>query len=252
MSTKALAKKGQGGKAQPHAARKVGMGSSIEESKALVKRGSTDIDEAPQTTAVAYKGEANFDREDVDFPRLRLAQGLTPEVTRGEAEMGQWVLLGNDPVDSVTVVPLVYGKGRVCKEDPKDRDSEIVCTSQDGHTGVGNPGGDCARCPMAAWGPKNKKGKSAPPQCNQHYSYGMWSETHQAIIMLNMEKTQLAVAKQLNTVLMQKGFGTIILELGSASKTGPNGEYKVPTFKVVKPSDADEILQRAVENNGWA
>lgn len=217
------------------------------ESRALVtteEPGDVDL------TSRVYTSDAEFDRDDTMIPRLRLAQQLTPEVTNGDAEGGQWVLVGGEPVDDVIVVPISWGKSRELREE-----DDVVCSSNDAKTGRGqygvgskvNPDGLCdeVHCPMAQWTENAKTGKNNKPKCALIYSYVAWDETHQALVAIDMKSTATNAAKLMNTIVRAKGgFGKVAVKLGSsASKNAKGQPFFIPTVAIAKVDP--EVLETA-------
>lgn len=197
----------------------------------------------PKTALSVYSDKPILDGSDLFIPRLRLAQGLTQEVQNGEAKPGQWLILGEEPKSEITVIPVAMTRRRELR-DPDTRTT--VCRSGDSITGIGNPGGDCATCPMAAWQPSSKKGgKNSAPPCSFLYSYMTYVLEAKTMAILEFGRTALLTGKMLNTMILQKGFGTFAIKMGSVSKQGPKGTFYSPSISTVavKP----EVLKRALE-----
>jgi len=138
---------------------KVGKKSGFDE---YVEEGTSGNDETniilstPKSAMTAYSNTPAIDTSDVFIPKLRLAQALTAEVTNGAAKSGQWVVSGEDPMVKPVIVPLLMNRRRELRDPDENR--QVMCRSFDSLKGVGDPGGDCASCPMAKW-TEGKKGK---------------------------------------------------------------------------------------------
>lgn len=228
------------------ATRKATMDAVDDESEAMVPAGDGDV---TTTMGPRYSADVNFSASDVNLPRLRLGQQMTPEVSEGDAKAGQWLLTGEDPHDKVIFVPLAHGAGRVCQED-----DVIVCRSDDAQIGVGdygkgskkNPTGQCARCPMSQW-TKDRKQKSVPPPCTFYYSYLGWSHTHQTLAQFDAKKTAINAGKMINSFAMKfKAFGGFAVELTSLAIKGGLGTYYQPVVKLAKVDK--KVLAEAAEN----
>ena len=63
------------------------------------------------------------------------------------------------------------------------------CSSKDGYTGVGEPGGDCDRCPFAGWGSDPKGGRGQA--CKQVKQILMLREDHVFPDVINIPPTSL-------------------------------------------------------------
>lgn len=180
------------------------------------------------------------------IPRLRLAQALTPEVVNGQAESGQWVLVGAEPADTVVVVPLSWNKSREYRL--KD-ENEILCSSPDakfghGEYGIGsdqNPTGRCSEetCPAAQWTENKRTGKNNKPLCSLIYSYVVWDVTHGSLVAINFQSTSLQAAKLVNTMVKSAGgWGKIAVQLGAQQQKGQKGTFFIPTVAVAKVDES--------------
>lgn len=187
-----------------------------------------------------YSGQQpEFSREDVMMPFLRLAQGLSAEVQNGVAHPGQWLLQGFDPADTITIVPLMFARMR----ELRDEDTrEVLCFSKDSYQGEGEPGGECAACPLNQW--QGEKGAKTPPECTFMYAYVTYVVEHDALATLRFQRTSIKAGKMLNTVVAQRGLGRFGVELSSSSQSGRKGTYSIP---VINPVSLDEeVLAAAV------
>ena len=107
---------------------------------------NTELAPAPSNPLAAYDTAPDFENDDILIPRLRLAQSLTREVVDNEAAPGQWLVPGWEAVDTVTLVPLAFGRLRELRDG-----DDILCESRDAITGHGEPGGNCRTCSLARW-----------------------------------------------------------------------------------------------------
>lgn len=195
-----------------------------------------------------YNQTPALDSSDVLIPKLRLAQGLTPEVQSGDAKPGQWLLTGEEPFQDIVVIPVGLARRRELR-DPDSR-SSILCRSGDGISGVGDPGGNCATCEMAAWTPtKSKKAgaKNSPPLCAFIYSYMVYVPETKSVALLEFSRTALTVGKMLNTMVAQKGLGAFGVRLGASSRQSTQGTFYSPTVSMesAKPEVLKAAQQRA-------
>src|SRR4051812_39007637 len=74
-----------------------------------------------------YTAEPEFGFEDISRPRLRLGQGLTPEVQDGEARPGDWLLTGYDPSPTVELVPIGFMRVRTLRGEER----EVLCSGHE-------------------------------------------------------------------------------------------------------------------------
>lgn len=217
-----------------------------DDDEALVKQDDNDKLQTTQSSR-QYSSKVNFDRSEVQMPKLRLGQSMSPEVQENDAEMGDWLVTGFEPEKEVVVVPVGFMRGRTLIDD-----DIIVCSSTDQVTGIGDPGGDCQTCPKAQWGkPKRGESKSTPPPCTQYFSYLVYSTTHQEVMTLDLRKTGMNAAKYINTVAQKKGFTNFAITLTSVVTKGVKGKYAAALAKVnTKLSDKD--LKAAVQSVGFS
>lgn len=208
----------------------------------LVEGGTSGNDETnmevytPKSAMAAYSSAPNIDASDVFIPKLRLAQGLTAEVQNGYAKPGQWLISGSDPMDTVTVIPLMMNRRRELRDPDENR--QVICRSFDSLKGVGDPGGDCASCPMAKWVQgKGKNAKNSAPACNFIYSYVVYIVDLDTVTILEFSRTSIAAGKMLNTMIMQRGLGSFAASLSSSSSKGPKGTFYSPVVNGAKVPD---------------
>lgn len=208
------------------------------------------IDDTPSTGAVVYSQQAEFDRNEVSMPRLRLAQGLTQEVQDGTARPGDWVLLGQEAAAEVTIIPIMFGRERVRVDDPRADRPNILCSSPDAVRGVGNPGVDCARCPFAQWQDNPSTGKREKPACGLIYHYLSYVVKYGEVVDLQLKGTGTTAARYVNTMINTRGLGKFAIQLGSKSEKGPRGPYYVPTAKLAQVSAEDFELAQEFASSG--
>ncbi len=225
---------------------KVGKKGGFDE---YVEEGTSPNDETnivlstPVSAISAYSNTPNIDTSDVFIPKLRLAQALTAEVTNGIAKSGQWVVSGEEPMNKPVIVPLLMNRRRELRDPDENR--QVMCRSFDSVKGVGNPGGDCASCPMAKW-VEGKKGKgNSAPQCNFIYSYVVYVVDLDAVVILEFSRTSIAAGKMLNTIIMQKGLGKFAVQLSSnSSKNGRGQTFYSPVINGAKVTDKVMVTAR--------
>lgn len=207
-----------------------------------VEEGASGNDETnivlstPKSAMTSYSNTPVIDTSDVFIPKLRLAQALTAEVTNGTAKSGQWVVSGEDPMAKPVIVPLLMNRRRELRDPDENR--QVMCRSFDSLKGVGDPGGDCATCPMAKW-TEGKKGKgNSAPQCNFIYSYVIYIVDLDAVVILEFSRTSIAAGKMLNSIIMAKGLGNFAVQLSSASAKNARGQtFYSPIINGAKVTD---------------
>lgn len=218
----------------------VPTGSSIDEAISA----SEDLETAGSGfTSAALTTQVMFEPGEASFPRIRLAQGLTAEVAEGVAKMGQWLFSGYEPFDAITVVPIMLGRSRNKRENPQDRDSQIVCSSSDGVQGVGNPGRACRGCPFAAFSSDPKTGRRLAPGCVLTYTYAVWCPEVESFAEVSFSRTSEQAAHLVNNLIQLHGLGKFAVRLTSTLIRGRN-TYAVPQVRLVPLTP--EIAEGAV------
>lgn len=185
-----------------------------------------------------------MDDSDFKIPRIRLAQGQTPEVVNSEARPGQFLFEGMDPADSLVVIPILCARTRQYQKPNPQGDKTVVCRSNDTITGEGTPGGACATCPLSQWS-KALDGKNIPPQCDIVYTYQVWIPSAASIGSLVLKGTSTDAARKINTFARTNngrlgGFGIVLTS--SKQTKGRNTWFtmNVALSKEVTPDQLDD------------
>lgn len=180
-----------------------------------------------------YSNKPDFYNDEVSMPRLRLAQGLTPEVTNGTARPGDWLLGGQEPQKQAVVIPLMFARAMELRAVGDNR--TILCSSPDAITGVGDPGGSCSACPMNQWGPPQRGStKNTPPACTKVFSYVVYSVTHGQVAALEFRRTGTNVAKFINQIAQMQGLGRFGIALGAQVTQNNQGSFYSPQATLAK------------------
>lgn len=196
-----------------------------------------ELDSSPaQETGIArYSDAPQFDTSDLYIPKLRMAQGLTSEVQAGLAKPGDWIVMGSEPMKTATIVPMRMVKRRELRSSDDDR--AVLCRSADAIIGVGNPGGECAACPMSQWTKNPRGGKNLPAPCTFIYSYIVYVVETGDLCVLEFYRSGVNAGKMLNTMIVQKGLGKFAVQLRSQSQQGPRGSYYLPVLQPTKAAE---------------
>ena len=184
-------------------------------------------DDLIPVTMNQFSSKAEFSQDEVYIPRLRLAQGLSPEVQAGAAKPGEWLLTGYEPVATVELIPMMFARVRQLR----DPDTfEVYCQSSDSLTGQGDPGGTCAGCDQNRWTGNRENRK--PPECSFSFQYIGFSVTHGVTMMMEMKRTALGAGKMLNTIISRHGFSNVAVVLSSKQQTSGRRVYHMPVIAV--------------------
>ena len=196
--------------------------------------GAMEIEPSTQASAPGGLNDFSYvpEASEISLPYIRLAQGLSPEVTEGTAKPGQWILPDGSLSDHVTGTVIGMRRTRVYRTN-----DEIACRSDDAVVGRGTPGGDCANCPLQQW---TKNGdKSVPPACTMNFQYLLGYQdadgNEAGIGVVNMSsKSASKVASQINLNMRLHGPNGFKITLGSQKIAKGARTYQVPTLTNVK------------------
>lgn len=180
--------------------------------------------ESEGTSIQVFAKPAILTADDITIPRLRLAQGLTKEVQDGEAKPGEFLLTGALPRQEVTATVLAIAKFR---RYTNSDDGSVLCRSEDGQIGVGDPGGECDSCPLSKWVNSTTGGKNLPPACQFGYRYLLDIEGYGQCVF-EMKRTAIPAAKALNAMVVRYGYGTTRIVIRAQKGSGARGTYYQP------------------------
>ena len=97
-----------------------------------------------------YSADAPEDPEDQDIPQLRLMAGNSQPVRDDDARPGDWWLPGIGVVKNPVLKLIGRKVTRELREDENiNPDRPVLCWSDNGIRGMGEPGGPCRECPYA-------------------------------------------------------------------------------------------------------
>lgn len=179
--------------------------------------------------------------DDLVIPRLRLAQGLTPEVQSGAAKPGMWLLTGFPPQETVEFIPVMFGRSRRLRTE----EGETLCESPDAKVGVGDPGGTCASCPKSHWSGSGDNRR--PPECDFAYSYIGYSVTHGSAVIVEFRRTGATAGRVMNTMILNAGgLSKLSAILSSRHEQKGRRTYHVPVVSQSGRSKKSviELLQK--------
>lgn len=173
------------------------------------------------------------DMDDMAMPRIRLAQGLTPEVMEGAARAGDWLIPGQEPSNKITV--MLYGLKITRELRIRDGDNRSVqCAAPDGEFGVGDPGGPCRSCEFASGARNETTGKWVPPLCTKQYRYLAQTEDGQFYEIV-FQKTASGAARTLNPFIAAKQPNEcLMVRLGSTLQRDREKSWVTPTVEAVR------------------
>lgn len=154
------------------------------------------------------EGFENMGPEDVNQPRLMLAQSNTPQAKRKDAKYIQGLAEGmffNSVTsqiygEKVKLTPIMFFKSNLLFRD-MDEGGGLLCRANDAMHGVGDPGGLCAKCPKFMWA------DNEPPECTAYFNYAALvipdkgPLSLESLVIVSMKSTNLKLAKDWNSLM---------------------------------------------------
>jgi hypothetical protein len=211
-------------------------------------------------------GQTQLDAGDLVLPRIKIVQAMSAEATDEpvRAAPGSFfdTLRGRDLGTSLRFIPLLPFKQRVFLVrdekrpaidtalaagglDPLSEGDGLKCRSYDMIHGQGDPGIECAKCPLSQWSEDNR-----PPLCSETYNVAAMDELGEMII-LSFSKSSAKTGKRVFSMLrMQPGQPwTSILEATTRKEKNDLGVFFVPDVKATGQATPTELLGQAIK---WA
>ena len=130
-----------------------------------------------------------------------------------------------------------------------DEDTKPLCSSVDGKTGIGEPGGACATCPMNAYGSARDGGRGKA--CKNMRDIYLLRSGEYMPLQISLPPTSIKPFKEfLNRAFVYRRRATYGSLIQIALKKENNGnDYSVATFRLVRDFQGDELAQiRAYAN----
>lgn len=174
---------------------------------------------------------------DITLPYIRLTQAMSDDVTSGERRPGELV---HSITGEVYPQPLEFIPVMVSVVRSRFEERVRVCFSPDDRIGVGDPGGECAKCPFAQW-------THEPPKCTRGYQYVVFLPGHEPLpVALILAKTSVKAAKKLNYMLKAYARRGSVFTLEAKKQQNNKGTFFV--FDVNRARDmTPEELQHMLE-----
>ena len=188
-------------------------------------------------------GNENVTSNDVTVPRLALCQSMSPERKKSNPKYIEGLEEG---MFFNTVTKEIYGKelrfvnahyyrSRILWAGEKGEvGGGIKCSSRDGVMGSGDPGGNCANCPLSAFG----------GDCNLFMNFPLLvvrkngSVDLSEIVIASFKSLALKTGKHLNT----------LVNIRNADRFA--GVYKLSS--VEDHRESGDSFQPHIDNDGWA
>ena len=186
-------------------------------------------------------GAHGFDEFDLDRVGMPSGGGLSFEVP---------TLGGVQPQQEIVGVIIGHGDRRAYWSRPYG-DGESVppdCSSMDAFTGVGTPGGSCAKCPMAAFGSKIKQGgaKGRGQACNQRKLLFVIRPTDTLPLVVSCAPTSIDAVKKYMLRLASAGkpaYGVVTKITLKQEKNADGIKYSSVQCEMVSELTAEQAVK---------
>lgn len=178
-----------------------------------------------------------------EFSREELAEdmdGITVYFTRAKIPGGgvtQFELPSDDDSTGTYVPKLVgvilhsHDQCTLWEEGETKEDSTILCSSVDGKTGIGTPGGTCATCAMNAYGSSTK---GAGKACKNSRVLYLLRSGDYLPMQLNLPPTSIGAFKEFYRkafALRQRPAYASLVEISLKKESNGKEEYSVAVFR---------------------
>ncbi len=179
-------------------------------------------------------------------PRLMLAQSVTPQTKKKDSkyiqglEEGQFFnsVTGEVYGESVKLTPIMFFKANLLFRDMK-QGGGLLCRANDARHGVGDPGGECAKCPKLQWA------NNQPPECTLYHNYAALiipekgKLSLESLVIVSLKSSNLKLAKDWNALMrlrqdesgQQLAMYRGIYELESQPRSNDAGSWHVAVPK---------------------
>jgi hypothetical protein len=195
----------------------------------------------------ARLGNENVTNDDVIVPRLALCQSNSFERKKGHAkfieglEEGQFFNTATKEIygESLRVINVHYFKSRI-RWNGKEIGAGMLCRSDDGLKGVGDPGGVCAACEFSKF---NTEEDDSRPSCMMFMNFPCLVVSKSGavdpagIVIVSFKSLAIKAGKHWNT----------LVNIRNADRFA--GVYKLSAVSDHRASG--DSYQPSVENDGW-
>jgi len=193
-------------------------------------------------------GLEGIDNEMLIIPRIKLVQGLSVEVSEGICAPGALVNSITKDIlaakgESLEIVPLMISRSRL-KFQSMDDGGGLLCRSNDGFEGIGDPGGNCLTCPARNWG-----ADKTPPECTEILNVAVMplGEFIGTPLILSFGKTSFNVGKMFINMMATKKVSPWFLKYQLSTKFIEDKKGKYFVYKVLPDGDAPADFAEMME-----
>ena len=133
-----------------------------------------------------------------------------------------------------------------------DEDTKPLCSSVDGKTGIGEPGGACATCPMNAYGSARDGGRGKA--CKNMRDIYLLRSGEYMPLLISLPPTSIKPFKEfLNRAFVYRRRATYgsLIQIGLKKENNGSNDYSVATFRLVRDFQGEELAQIRAYANGF-
>lgn len=211
-------------------------------------------------------GQTALRPEDFVPPRVKVVQQMSKEVADKKAEAGDFynVLTGEAYGSKLRIQPILPFMQRVflVRQERRERADELLegagldalsegdglkCRSYDMVTGSGEPGIECAGCPLSQW-TRGPKGQQIPPLCTETYNVAAANELGELVI-LSFARSSAKVGKRFFSTIRMAGSAapwTRFFDVETHQERNDLGNFFVPDFQIAKERPDSALISQAV------
>lgn len=200
-----------------------------------------------QQVATDIPGFENMDEDLIIVPRMKILQSMSVEVGDSDDYQPGMIInsLSKDVLakkgETVEVVPILIGRSRI-RFAPIGDPQGILCRSNDGKFGTGDPGGECAHCPYTQWGDKGE-----PPECTDLINVVVVPLNQEDMfpVVMSFGRASFGIGKQWVNVMYMRRKSPWFFKYQVSTKFVKNdkGQFFVPQVRPAGVAPADVIEQ---------
>jgi|MGYP000009022714 hypothetical protein len=133
-----------------------------------------------------------------------------------------------------------------------DEDTKPLCSSVDGKTGIGEPGGACATCPMNEYGSARDGGRGKA--CKNMRDIYLLRSGEYMPLLISLPPTSIKPFKEfLNRAFVYRRRATYgsLVQISLKKENNGSNDYSVATFRLVRDFQGEELSQIRAYANGF-
>ncbi len=186
-------------------------------------------------TTIKANTSGPIDQFDLDRIKIPAGGGTAWEIP---------TLEGNDVAKEVEGIIVHHKFGRGYWDKPMEDTgggAPPTCASNDGNTGVGEPGGNCETCPLSRWGSDPKGGRGQA--CKQTKVLFLLRPGTVIPLLINLPPTSIKQATNflLRLSSFERPFYTVVTKVGLQKKANAQGiDFSQATFSMAGKLDEGE------------